>query len=379
MKKCSLYQQCGSCELLHLPYLQQLEQKKQYCNHLLKKANLNHIQVHDVLGQDNPYYYRNKVIIGFNRQNQPGLYEENSHKIVPYHSCLLHDSIIDPIIQKIASMLKKYRIQIYHEDKRKGFLRHVLIRRGVNTNQTMVVLVTTSFIFPGSKAFVNELIQAFPSIQTIVLNKNTRKTSIVLGNEEKVIYGKGYIVDTLCSLSFKISSRSFYQINHDQCEVLYQKAIQLLDLKGDEILLDTYCGIGTIGLIVANKVKHVIGVELNKDAIQDAKVNAIKNNIRNIEFVCEDASNFMVEIAKQKIHIDALIMDPPRCGTTPTFIQSILQLQPKKVVYISCDPSTQVRDIALFNDIGYQTKDMYLVDLFPHTKHIESIVILTKQ
>lgn len=377
MKKCQIFKQCGSCAYLNQEYAAQLNIKKEYCQDLLNKANLKHIKVHDVISEHDPYYYRNKVMVGFNRQNQPGFYEENSHRIIPYKECLLHDQESDLIIQKISSMLKKFRIQIYQEDKRKGFLRHVYIRRAVKTNQTMVVLVTTSLIFPGSKQFVKELTSAFPSIKTIVLNQNTRKTSIVLGNDEKVIYGKGYIEDILCGLKFKISPKSFYQINHDQCETLYYKALELLDLKGNETLIDTYCGIGTIGMVASKKAKQVIGVELNKDAIKDAIFNAKNNEIKNIRFVCDDASNFMVDLAKQQTKIDAIIMDPPRSGTDQRFIDSVASLKPKKVIYISCDPSTQVRDIALFKKIGYEANEMYPVDLFPHTKHVESIVLLT--
>ena len=378
-QKCPIFKQCGSCTYLNEDYHKQCQIKKEYCINLCQKANLKHIKVQDVIQKSSPYHYRNKVMVGFNLANQPGFYEENSHRIIPYQQCLLHDQESDLIIQKITSMLKKYRIQIYHEDKRKGFLRHVYIRRAVNTNQTMVVLVVTSLIFPGSKQFVKELTQAFPSIKTIILNQNTRKTSIVLGNDEKVIYGKGYIEDILCGLKFKISPKSFYQINHDQCEVLYHQALDLLNLTGNETLIDTYCGIGTIGLVAAKKVKQVIGVELNKDAIKDAMTNAKNNQIKNIQFVNDDASHFMMELAKQNAKIDVVMMGPPRSGTDQTFINAIASLKPKTVVYISCDPSTQVRDLQQFEKIGYYTNKMYLVDLFPQTKHIESIVKLKRK
>lgn len=379
MKKCPIFKQCGSCSYLNYDYSKQLLLKQEYCQKLCTNANLKSIKVDSPIGQQLPYHYRNKVIVGFNRNNQAGFYEENSHKIIPYSTCLLHDAESDMIIQKITQMLKKYRIQIYNEDKKKGFLRHVFIRRGVKTNQTMVVLVTTSLIFPGSKNFTKELTTAFPSIKTIVLNQNTRKTSIVLGEQEKVIYGKGFIEDILCGLKFKISPKSFYQINHDQCEVLYTKAIELLNLNKNDVLIDTYCGIGTIGMVAANHVKKVISVESNADAIKDAIYNAKMNKINNIDFYCDDASMFMVKLAKENHKIDAVIMDPPRSGTDQKFIDAISKLQPKKVIYISCDPSTQVRDLNAFKKIGYQFDTMHLVDLFPHTKHIESIVLLTKK
>ena len=363
---------------MHLAYEEQLKKKREYCVQLVKKAKLSQVKVADTIGAKDPYHYRNKVIVGFNQRNEAGFYEENSHKIIPYTTCLLHDEESDAIIQKIASLLRKYKIQIYNEDRRKGFLRHVLIRRGIKTNQTMVVLVTTSSVFPGSKNFVKELTSQFKSIKTIVMNINTRKTSIVLGNDEKVLFGKGYIEDELCGLKFKISPKSFYQINRDQCEVLYHKALSLLNLKGDETVIDTYCGIGTIGMVASKKAKQVIGVELNKDAVKDAIYNAKMNNIKNIRFINEDATAFMVELAKEKIVIDAVIMDPPRSGTTPAFINAVKALLPKQVVYISCDPSTQVQDLALFKKAGYKFDTMIPVDMFPMTEHVETVVLMSR-
>lgn len=376
---CKIFKQCGSCDYLHLAYEEQLKKKREYCIQLVKKAKLSQVKVADTIGAKDPYHYRNKVIVGFNQRNEAGFYEENSHKIIPYTTCLLHDEESDAIIQKIASLLRKYKIQIYNEDRRKGFLRHVLIRRGIKTNQTMVVLVTTSSVFPGSKNFVKELTSQFKSIKTIVMNVNTRKTSIVLGNDEKVLFGKGYIEDELCGLKFKISPKSFYQINRNQCEVLYNKALSLLDLKGSETVIDTYCGIGTIGMVASKKAKQVIGVELNKDAVKDAIYNAKMNNIKNIRFINEDATAFMVELAKEKVEIDAVIMDPPRSGTTPAFINAVKALKPKQVVYISCDPSTQVRDLVMFKEAGYVFDTMIPVDMFPMTEHAESIALLRRK
>lgn len=376
---CKIFKQCGSCDYLHIAYEEQLKKKREYCVQLVKKAKLSQVKVADTIGAKDPYHYRNKVIVGFNQRNEAGFYEENSHKIIPYTTCLLHDEESDAIIQKIASLLRKYKIQIYNEDRRKGFLRHVLIRRGIKTNQTMVVLVTTSSVFPGSKNFVKELTSQFKNIKTIVMNINTRKTSIVLGNDEKILFGKGYIEDELCGLRFKISPKSFYQINRDQCEVLYNKALSLLDLKGSETVIDTYCGIGTIGMVASKKAKQVIGVELNKDAVKDAIYNAKMNNIKNIRFINEDATAFMVELAKEKVEIDAVIMDPPRSGTTSAFINAIKALKPKQVVYISCDPSTQVRDLGLFKEAGYAFDTMIPVDMFPMTEHVECITLLCRR
>lgn len=373
--KCSIYKKCGSCQYLEYDYNKQLEIKTKKVKELFNDTKL---QVRETCPSPNQFNYRNKVIVAFNKKYDYGLYEENSHKIIPYKKCLLHEDIIDEIIKKIQVLFKKYRVSIYDEDKGRGLIRHVLIRRAVKTNQTMVVLVCKDNMFKGSKNFCKELIKVFPSIKTVVLNVNKRKTSIVLGNEEKVLYGKGFIVDELCALKFKISSKSFYQINHDQCEQLYDKALSLLELKGNEIAIDAYCGIGTIGMILSRKVKQVIGVELNKDAIKDANNNAKSNNINNIKFVCDDASKFMTQLASQKTNIDIVIMDPPRSGSTSEFIDAIATLNPKQVVYISCDPSTQARDIKNFKKKGYHAKDVYPYDMFPNTQHVESVVLLSK-
>lgn len=374
---CPISKQCGSCSYMNLSYEDQLKIKKDFCKDLLKKSSFKDTLVHDTKGLDTPLEYRNKIIVGFNQKYEYGFYEENTHQIIPYTRCLLHEEVSDLIIKKIQTILKKYRVSIYDEKRQKGLLRHVLIRRAVKTDQTMVVLVCNDNVFQGSKNFCNELIKAFPSIKTVVLNINKRKTSIVLGDEEKVLYGKGFIVDELCGLKFKISPKSFYQINHEQCVNLYTKAIDLLDLKGDEVLIDTYCGIGTIGLIASSKVKQVIGVEQNKDAIKDAINNAKMNNISNINFICDDATNFMTSLATKKQKIDCVIMDPPRSGSTKVFIDAIKILNPKKVVYISCDPSTQVRDLEYFKSIGYSFKEMYPYDMFPYTPHVETIVKLS--
>lgn len=377
--KCLIERKCGSCKYINVEYNQQLEIKTNYCKDLLKNNNLNMYKVEKIKGMQYPYEYRNKIIVAFNQKYEFGFYEENSHRIIPYNRCLLHEEVSDLIIKKIQSLLKRYRVSIYDEKRQRGLLRHVLIRRAIVKDQTMIVLVCNDNVFKGSKNFCNELVKSFPSIKTVVLNVNKRKTSIVLGNEEKVLYGKGFIVDELCGLTFKISPKSFYQINHEQCQALYNKAIDLLELKGNEIVIDAYCGIGTIGMVAAKKAKEVIGVELNQDAIKDANNNARMNKIENIKFVNDDASNFMVELAKTKQRVDCVIMDPPRSGSTKEFMDAIKILNPKKVVYVSCDPTTQVRDIKYFSKLGYQGNVLYPFDMFPHTIHTETVCLLTRE
>ncbi len=370
---CQIRKRCGSCQYIDIDYSQQLIKKKQYCQQLFPK-----LHVHSVEGMENPYAYRNKVIVAFNQKYEYGLYEESSHRIVPMQKCLLHDEQTHQVLSKIQSLFKRYHMSIYDEQKKRGFLKHVLIRRAVETNQTLVVLVGTDSLFKGSKNFCQELVKACPHVQSIVLNINKRQTSIVLSQQEKVLYGKGFIVDKLCGLSFKISAQSFYQINHYQCEKLYAKVAELLKAQENQIVLDTYCGIGTIGMSIAKNVKQVIGVERNRDAYKDALNNAKMNHIDNISFYNEDATAFIQKLAQSSQHIDSIIMDPPRSGSTKEFIDAVGILKPQNVVYVSCDPTTQARDLKWFQQIGYQAKDVYLYDMFPHTEHVESIILLSR-
>ena len=373
--KCHISKQCGSCQYINTDYHQQLHIKHQEYQRLYQDF---HVNVHPIIGMEHPYHYRNKVIVAFNQKYEYGLYEESSHRIVPMKECLLHDEITHQVLLKIQSLFRKYRISIYDSQRHKGLIRHVLIRRAVQTNQTLVCLVATDSQIKGSKNFSQELIKACPTVKTIVLNVNKRKTSIVLSQEEKVLYGKGFIVDELCGLTFKISAQSFYQINHEQCTKLYMKVIELLDTHHNDIVLDTYCGIGTIGMIVASHVNKVIGVELNKEAYKDALNNAKMNHIHNIQFYNQDATEFMKQQASLNTKVNSIIMDPPRSGSTKEFIKAVSLLNPQHVVYVSCDPHTQVRDLKEFKKYGYQFKDVYLYDMFPHTGHVETVVLLSR-
>ncbi len=379
--ECKYYEKCGSCHLMHVNYAKQLEMKQQLVIDMVRKQGLRDMKVMKCEGMQDPYAYRNKIIISFGRDNNQvaaGFYGEHSHNIIPISHCALHETKVNELIENVKKVASKTRIQVYEEDKKRGFLRHILIRRAVATNQTMLVIVGAEKIFKAKNNFVTEIRKLHPEIDTIVFNYNPRKTSVVLGNDETVVYGRGYIEDELCGYRFKISPKSFYQINHTQCESLYTKAISLLSLKGNEVLIDAYSGIGTIGMIASKQVKHVYSVELNKDAVKDAMNNARINQIKNITFKCEDAGKFMEEMAAQKKRVDAVIMDPARDGSDEAFLSSVVKLSPKQVVYISCNPLTQIRDIEYLQKNGYQTKELYPFDMFPQTFHVESIVLLTK-
>ena len=381
---CPIFERCGSCQLLHMSADAQQLYKKKQVEQLVKNSKGLSLKVKDVLTMKQPLHYRNKMIIGFrkdkNHKITAGFYEEYSHNIIPYKKCRLHPECCDDIVGSIRELMVKFRIEPYDEDRKRGLLRHVILRYGAVSKQIMVVLVLSSNVFPARKNFVSALLKLHPNITTVVLNVNTRKTSVVLGNEERVLYGPGYIEDTLCGLKFRISAKSFYQINHEQTEVLYQTAIDMLKLKGTETVLDAYCGIGTIGMYASKFAKSVVGVEINKDAIADAKVNAGLNKIRNIRFLCDDAGAFMSKMAAKKEHYDVVIMDPPRSGSSEEFIKSLALMKPKQVLYISCNPQTQIRDLQLFKRYGYGVQgDIQPVDMFPSTFHVETACLLIKE
>ncbi|RFZ77559.1 23S rRNA (uracil(1939)-C(5))-methyltransferase RlmD [Lacrimispora amygdalina] len=372
--QCPVYRRCGSCQLLHLPYKKQLEQKQKNLETLLKPF----CRLESMIGMSDPYHYRNKVhaVFDHDRKGNPisGVYEANSHIVVPVESCLIEDQKSDEIIGTIRGMLKSFKIRTYDEDTGYGLLRHVLIRRGFVTGEIMVVLVTASPIFPSKNNFVKALRDRHPEITTVIQNVNNRGTSMVLGDKEHVLYGKGYIEDVLCGCRFRISSKSFYQVNPVQTEVLYKKAVEAAGLTGKERIIDAYCGIGTIGIVASSHVKEVIGVELNKDAVHDAIENAKINNIKNASFYCNDAGRFMVNMAESGEHVDVVFMDPPRSGSTEEFIDSVSKMRPDKVVYVSCGPETLVRDLEYFKKKGYEAKKAWGVDMFPWTTHCEICV-----
>ena len=308
-----------------------------------------------------------------------GIYEEGTHRVVPVENCLIEDEKSQEIIRTIRGMLKSFKIRTYDEDTGYGLLRHVLIRRGFSTGEIMVVLVTGSPIFPSKNNFVKALRKAHPEITTVVLNVNDRQTSMVLGEREKPIFGPGFIKDRLCGCMFRISPKSFYQVNPVQTEILYQTAIDYASLTGKETVIDAYCGIGTIGLIAAKKAGKVIGVELNKDAVKDARINAKENKITNAAFYQGDAGRFMVEMAAKGEKADVVFMDPPRAGSDERFLSSVVKLSPKKVIYISCNPETLARDLKYLTKHHYKVEKIQPVDMFPFCDHCETVCELVRK
>ena len=375
---CPLYKKCGGCQLQNMTYEEQLSFKQAKCIKLLGRF----CRVQEIIGMEKPFHYRNKVQAAFGTTRGgkiiSGVYQSSSHKIVMVDECMLEDKKADKIITDIRKMLPKFKLSAYNEDTGRGFLRHVLVKRGFSTGEIMVVLVTGTNIFPSKKEFVAELLRQHKEITTVIWNINSAKTSLVLGKRESVLFGDGYIEDILCSKRFRISSRSFYQINPVQTEKLYSTAIEFAGLTGKETVLDAYCGIGTIGLVAADKAKSVIGVELNSDAVKDAIANAKINKADNIRFFCADAGEFMVGMAEENEKVDVVFMDPPRAGSDIPFLESVATLAPEKVVYISCNVETQARDIAFLVKNGYRVKKIQPVDMFPHTNHVECVCLLSK-
>lgn len=378
IKKCSVSKKCGSCQYQGIPYKEQLAAKQKKMGKLLKKFG----KVKPIIGMEDPFYYRNKVHAVFDRDRKGniicGTYEAKTHKVVSVEDCMIEDKISQEIIRTIRDMLKSFKIKTYDEDTGYGLLRHVLVRRGFTTNEIMVVLVVGSPVFPSKNNFVKVLRKKYPQIATVVLNVNDKKTSMVLGERDIVIYGKGFIRDTLCGCSFRISPQSFYQVNPMQTEILYKTAIEYAGLGRKETVIDAYCGIGTIGLVAAKRAKNVIGVELNPDAVHDARINARENKIINAHFYQGDAGEFMEKMAENGECADVVFMDPPRTGSDKKFMSSVIKLGPSRIVYISCGPETLARDLEYLTKYGYEVRKIQPVDMFSFTDHVETVVLLSK-
>ena len=410
---CPLAKKCGGCDYQGIAYEEQLKKKEQTVKKLMKGMG----EILPIIGAEDPYCYRNKVHAVFSRKRNgeivSGIYQEGTHKVVPVEICQIEDQKADAIIGTIRGLLKSFKIKVYDEDTDYGLLRHVLIRTGAKTGQIMVVLVTRSPIFPSKNNFVKAIRAVHPEISTVVLNVNERKTSMVLGARNITLYGKGYIEDELCGCRFRISPTSFYQINPAQTEKLYKTAMMLARLNKRNVVVDAYCGIGTISLFLAKKAKQVYGVEIVPQAIDDARNNAKINDITNAEFYVGKAEEVLPEYYKEyeKTHngetahadvivvdpprkgcdgvclegmadreetVDVVFMDPPRSGSSEAFLQSLLVIRPKKIVYISCEPQTQARDLqALKKD--YKIEAIQPVDMFPMTEKIETVVLLTRK
>ena len=376
-KYCKISNRCGGCQFQKMTYQEQLQKKQKQEEKLLRQFG----KVSPILGMENPYFYRNKVHAVFDRDRKgnviSGIYEEGTHHVVAVDECLIEDQTSQEIIRTIRRLLPSFKIKPYDEDSGYGLFRHVLVRRGFRSGEIMVVLVLASPILPSSNHFVKALRKEHPEITTVLLNVNDKRTSMVLGEREKTLFGPGYIRDELCGCTFRISAKSFYQVNPVQTEVLYRTAMEYAQLGNKETVIDAYCGIGTIGLIAAKCAGKVIGVELNRDAVKDARLNARENHIKNAEFYQGDAGEFMTAMAQKGQKADVVFMDPPRAGSNEKFLSSLVKLSPGRIVYISCGPETLARDLKYLVKNGYQVQKIQPVDMFPFTNHVETVILMT--
>ena len=374
--KCKICTSCGGCQYQQINYKKQLEYKTNRVKNAIKRIAKIDTKVNDCIGMKDPYHYRNKIQVPFAKDRKGnvvyGFYKENSHEIIPTKECMIEDKRAASILWDIKELIKKMGIPTYNEDNGRGILRYVLIRTSYHYDELMVVLVTSMLNFPGQRNFVDALIKLHPEITSIVENVNSRHTNVILGNKEKILYGPGFIKDDILRLTFEISPSSFFQVNPEQVEVLYKTALDLIDINKEQIVLDAYSGVGTIGLIASKNAKKVISVEIVKDAHKNAIENAKRNNISNIEFHCGDAGEF---INSYDGDLDIVIMDPPRKGSDEKFLSTLINKKVPQIIYISCDPETLARDLEYLKQ-SYEVTYIQPVDMFPMTAHVETIVEL---
>ena len=376
---CPYYGRCGGCQMQEYSYEEQLQRKQKRLQELFGDFG----PVEPIVGMENPLHYRCKVHAAFGRgrdgKTVSGVYQAESHRIVAVENCMIEHEAAGKIVAAVKELLPKFKLQPYDEDRRRGFLRHVLVRVGRFSGEVMAVLVTASRLFPGKKEFVKELLRRCPEITTVVQNINDRPTSMVLGKDNETLYGPGRIGDSLCGLNFLISPGAFYQVNPVQTEVLYGTAMEFAGLTGSELVVDAYCGTGTIGLIAAKNAGEVVGVELNRDAVKDAVLNAKRNGIKNARFFADDAGKFLCRMAQEGEAADVVFMDPPRSGSSEEFLRALRQVKPEKIVYVSCDPDTLRRDLEILTKGGkYTAVRIRGVDMFPYTEHVETVIELKR-
>lgn len=376
---CEYFAQCGGCQLQHMTYEGQLKWKQKMVENVMRRIGKIDAPVHATKGMAEPWRYRNKAQIPFAEQDgriMAGFYKTKSHTIVDMDRCLIQNTESDAILRELKLELQTLGIRPYNEEKHKGVLRHVVIRKGDATNEVMVVLVTRTAALPEKEAVIAAIQQIVPNVVSIVQNVNNKKTNVIFGDETIVLFGKEAIVDKIGDVKFEISARSFYQVNPTQTEVLYKQALDYAQLQGGERVIDAYCGIGTISLFLAQKAAHVSGVEIVPQAIEDAKRNAELNGFTNTYFEAGPAEEVIPRWYKEGKGADVLVVDPPRKGCDEALLQTILTQKPKRVVYVSCNPATLARDLRVLEDGGYKTQEVQPVDMFPHTAHCEAVAWL---
>lgn len=379
---CPIYKRCGGCSLQHLSYEGQLRFKQQLVTeNLARIGKVTDVKVLPTLGMKEPWRYRNKVQVPFGEHEGGlvgGFYAKGSHTIIDMDSCLIQHEQGDEVVRAVKAIAKRLGIAPYNEETGKGLLRHVVVKVGFHTGQLMVVLITNGEKIPRQDEWIREIRREIPSVSSIIQNVNSKRTNVIFGDKTKTLWGEDVIYDTIGELTFAISARSFFQVNPVQTEVLYNKALEYAGLTGTETVIDAYCGIGTISLFLAKKAKKVYGVEIVPEAIEDARRNAALNGIDNAEFVVGTAEEVMPRWAKEGIKADVIVVDPPRKGCEESLLQTMLEMKPKRIVYVSCNPSTLARDLRILEDGGYKTVEVQPVDMFPHTGHVECVVLMSR-
>lgn len=379
---CPVDSRCGGCAYRHINYEKELEIKKQGVNDAMKRIGGIETECEEILHIEKPEHYRNKaqIPVGMSEDGKiiAGFYSKKSHRIINHSDCKLQHRDFAVVTEAVKKYIYENPVTIYNEETGVGLLRHIYLRKGVKTGDIMVCLVINGDSIPRKEKLFERLEETGLRITSVVLNKNKKDTNVVLGEECEVIYGSDFIEDELCGLLFRISPLSFYQVNPEGTELLYNKAASYAGLTGDEVLLDLYCGAGTIGLTMAKKAKQVIGVEIIPQAIENAKENARLNNIENVRFICDDAKGAAKTLYNEGIRPDVIVVDPPRKGCSRDVLETISKMSPDRIVYVSCDPATLARDCAVMKELGYEVKRLSAVDMFPRTVHCESVALLSR-
>lgn len=376
---CPLYGKCGGCQLQHMSYAEQLKFKENLVRNNLERIggfDLSEVLFQPIIGMKEPWRYRNKSQVPIGEEDGGligGFYRDRSHDIIDMNQCLIQHEQLDQVVQTVKVLGTKLGIPAYDEVHHTGFLRHVVAKYGFSTDQLMIVLVTNGEKFPAKEALISALKERFSNLKSIVQNINTKRTNVIFGDESIVLWGEPYIYDHIGPIRFAISARSFFQVNPVQTKVLYNTALQFADLKGEETVIDAYCGIGTISLFLAQKAKQVYGVEVVPEAVEDAKRNAALNGMNNVHFETGKAEEVIPRWKEQGIGAEVIVVDPPRKGCDQTLLDTLLAMRPKRVVYVSCNPATLARDLNILTEGGYLLKEVQPVDMFPQTVHVESV------
>ncbi len=380
---CSIYKRCGGCQMQHMSYEGQLEFKTNRVKEVVSRiGKLEDVVIHPAIGMKEPFRYRNKVQLPIGKVKNEvaiGFYAPRSHDIIDMDTCLIQDEAADKVVHLTREWINKFNIEPYNEEENKGTLRHIMIRRGFKTSEVMVVIVTKEEVLPYSNEFVEIMVKNIDGLKSVIQNINPKKTNVILGSKNKVLWGKDKITDYIGEFKFNISPLSFFQVNPVQTEILYGKALEYAGVTGEETVFDAYCGTGTISLFLSQKAKKVYGVEIVPEAIEDAKKNAEENSVENVEFLVGESEKVIPELIKEGVKAEVVVVDPPRKGCERSLLEAFSIMGPDKIVYVSCDPATLARDLGILNELGYKTVEIQPVDMFPQTAHIENVALIIRK